>query len=75
MRLPSPKNFGGFGPHHLRKFGLRFEVNLRDVGPSTEMEMQEGIVELHRPKRWRDAMTQRLYLCSINGKCMFKCER
>ena len=51
VRFPARQNFGGLGPHHLREFRLWLEVNRRNGPPRAEVEMKEGVVELHGAKR------------------------
>ena len=75
MGLPTPQDFGGFGPHDIGEFGLWLQVNFGNVLPRSQMKVEEGVVKLHGPKGRRDAMAEDADTLPLDGEGLVQSKR
>ena len=69
VTAPVLKEGGWRGPSHLGEFRLRLKVEFGCVVHRTEVNVEEGVVKLHGPERWRGPLADDPHAAQVDGGC------
>ena len=67
VTAPVLKEGGWRGPSHLGEFRLRLKVEFGRVVHRTEVNMEEGVVKLHGPERWRGPLADDPHAAQVDA--------
>ena len=69
VAAPVLKEGGWRGPAHLGEFRLWLKVEFGRVVHRTKMNVEEGVVKLHGPERWRGPLADDPHAAEVDGWC------